>query len=76
MDQEAEPRDVGEWGGDGSGGERELEMAKRVARPRSGEAQPVLGPARQARLGNRVGCSRGGGEINEGRGRRTPSLPS
>jgi hypothetical protein len=38
--------------------ELKLEMAKRVARPRHGEARPVLGPARQARLENRVGPSK------------------
>jgi hypothetical protein len=39
-----------------------LEMAKRVVWP--GEAHPVLGPARQARLENWVGSSKPVGSIS------------
>jgi hypothetical protein len=39
-------------------------MAKRAARPGPGEARPVLGPARQARLGNRAGPSKPAGSIH------------
>jgi hypothetical protein len=33
-------------------------MAKQAARPEPGEARPVLGPARQARLENRIDPSK------------------
>jgi hypothetical protein len=41
----------------------DLEMAKRAAWPGPGEARPVLGPARQARLGNRAGPAKPAGLI-------------
>jgi hypothetical protein len=39
-------------------------MSKRAARPGPGEAQPVLGPARQARLENRAGPAKRAGSIS------------
>jgi hypothetical protein len=39
-------------------------MSKRAARPRPGEARPVLGPARQARLENRAGPGKHAGLIS------------
>jgi hypothetical protein len=38
-------------------------MSKRAARPGPGEARPVLGPARQARLKNRAGPAKHAGSI-------------
>jgi hypothetical protein len=39
-------------------------MSKRAARPGPGEARPVLGPARQARLKNRAGPAKHAGSIS------------
>jgi hypothetical protein len=41
-----------------------LEMSKRAARPGPGEARPVLGPARQARLKIRAGPAKHAGSIS------------
>jgi hypothetical protein len=41
-----------------------VEMSKRAARPGPGEARPVLDPARQARLENRVGPVKHAGSIS------------